>query len=100
LPRDLVNAFRATLEELREADLLVHVLDASNPDWPRQRQAVDAILHELELDAAPRIAVFNKVDAVPQHASPDGAALAVSAYTGQGLDQLRSTVAERTATPA
>jgi 50S ribosomal subunit-associated GTPase HflX len=54
----------------------------------------------LELDAAPRIAVFNKVDAVPQHASPDGAALAVSAYTGQGLDQLRSTVAERTATPA
>src|SRR5580704_15104553 len=37
LPKDLVNAFRATLEELREADLLVHVLDASNPDWPRQR---------------------------------------------------------------
>ncbi|MBV8639021.1 MAG: GTPase HflX [Candidatus Eremiobacteraeota bacterium] len=99
LPRDLVNAFRATLEELREADLLVHVLDASNPDWPRQREAVDAILHELQLDAAPRIVVFNKVDAVPHHAAPDGA-LGVSAATGQGLDVLRSVVAERTATPA
>ncbi len=100
LPRDLVNAFRATLEELREADLLVHVLDASNPDWPRQRDAVEAILHELELDAAPRIAVFNKIDAVPLHASPDGATLAVSAYNGQGLDLLRTALAERTATPA
>lgn len=100
LPRDLVNAFRATLEELREADLLVHVLDASNPDWPRQREAVDAILHELHLDGAPRIIVFNKIDAVPQHVSPDGAALAVSAYTGQGLDLLRTALAERTAAPA
>ncbi len=60
LPKDLVNAFRATLEELREADLLLHVLDASNPQWPRQRQAVEAILHDLELDAAPRLVVFNK----------------------------------------
>ena len=100
LPRDLVNAFRATLEELREADLLVHVLDASNPDWPRQREAVDAILHELHLDGAPRIVVFNKIDAVPQHVSPDGGAVAVSAYTGQGLDLLRTVLAERTAAPA
>ena len=60
--KDLVNAFRATLEELREADLLLHVLDASNPQWPRQRRAVEAILHELELDRTPRLLVFNKCD--------------------------------------
>jgi GTPase len=100
LPRDLVNAFRATLEELREADLLVHVLDASNPDWPRQREAVDAILHELELEAAPRVLVFNKVDAVPQHEAPETGALGVSAYSGQGLDRLRDAISERTAAPA
>ncbi len=99
LPRDLVNAFRATLEELREAELLVHVLDASNPDWARQQEAVDTILHELQLDAAPRIVVFNKIDAVPQRAAPNGA-LGVSATTGQGLDLLRAAVAERTATSA
>jgi GTP-binding protein HflX len=62
LPKDLVNAFRATLEELREADLLVHVLDASSHDWPRQRLAVEGLLHELELDRKPRLLVFNKCD--------------------------------------
>ena len=100
LPRDLVNAFRATLEELREADLLVHVLDASNPDWPRQREAVDGILHELELDSASRIVVFNKIDAVPQHDSPEADAIGVSAFTGQGLEVLREAIAERTVAPA
>jgi GTP-binding protein HflX len=87
LPKDLVAAFRATLEELREADLLVHVLDASNPDWPRQQAAVDAVLHELELDAVPRLLVFNKVDAAHGPLPPDG--LTVSARTGAGLDRLR-----------
>ena len=48
LPKELVNAFRATLEELEHADVLVHVLDASNSDWPRQRASVEAILHDLE----------------------------------------------------
>jgi GTP-binding protein HflX len=96
LPRDLVNAFRATLEELREADLLVHVLDASNPDWPRQRDAVEAILHDLQLDATPRVVVFNKTDAVPQHDTPQDGTLGVSARTGQGLDRLRALVSERT----
>ncbi len=96
LPKDLVNAFRATLEELREADILVHVLDASNPDWPRQRAAVDAILHELELDAAPRLLVFNKTDAVDGELPVETDALFVSAKTGRGLDRLRAAVAERT----
>jgi GTP-binding protein HflX len=97
LPQDLVNAFRATLEELRDADFLVHVIDASNPDWPRQRTAVDTILHELELDATPSITVFNKIDAAAQHGEPRPDALEVSARTSQGLDRLRETLAERTA---
>lgn len=111
LPKDLVNAFRATLEELREADLLVHVLDASNPDWPRQRVAVDKILRELELETAPRLVVFNKVDAVAvrephdaaedsEHrmcARPEAGRIQVSAKTGEGLAALRAAIAERTA---
>ena len=96
LPKDLVNAFRATLEELREADLLVHVMDASNPDWPRQRDAVDAILGELELDGTPRLLAFNKSDAVDGEQPNEPGALMVSAKTGLGLDRLRETIAERT----
>ncbi len=93
LPKDLVNAFRATLEELQEADLLVHVIDASNPDWPRQRAAVDALLHELELDRKPVLSVFNKCDR--ENASPAGGELCVSARTGEGLDALREAIRER-----
>ena len=63
LPKELVNAFRATLEELDAADLLVHVLDASNPDWPRQRQSVDTILAELNIDekTAPGVLVLASI---------------------------------------
>jgi GTP-binding protein HflX len=96
LPKDLINAFRATLEELNQADLLVHVVDASNPDWPRQMEAVDATLHDLHVDAKPRLIAFNKVDAV------DGApprlphALYVSAKSGAGVGDLRETLASLT----
>lgn len=95
LPKDLVNAFRATLEELREADLLVHVLDASNPDWPRQRAAVEAILHELDLDRTPKIVVFNKCDVAAEVPRLPGA-LCISAKTGNGLDDLRAMLAKVT----
>jgi len=96
LPKDLVNAFRATLEELREADLLIEVLDASNSDWPRQRVAVESLLQELELGAKPRIVAFNKCDALPAASLPEEpGALCVSARTGAGLPQLRSAVANR-----
>jgi len=104
LPKDLMNAFRATLEELRDADLLVHVLDASNPDWPRQRAAVDEILHQLELDGTPRLLVFNKVDqavvaagGAEGHRDGSDGPLLVSARTGEGLPALRAAIAERTA---
>jgi GTP-binding protein HflX len=96
LPKDLVNAFRATLEELRDADLLVHVLDASNPDWPRQQAAVDAILHELELDVTPRLLAFNKIDAVDGSVALPPGAYGTSARTGLGLPALRAAIAERT----
>jgi GTPase len=96
LPKELVAAFRATLEELEGAEVLVHVLDASNPDWPRQRASVEAILSELHVDAKPTILAFNKSDekaaGVPPR--PDGS-LAVSAKTGAGLDDLRAEIVRR-----
>ena len=55
LPHDLVTAFRATLEELADADLLLHVVDAADPDLERKLEAVDRLLDELELPAIPRL---------------------------------------------
>jgi GTP-binding protein HflX len=96
LPKELVAAFRATLEELEGADLLVHVLDASNPDWPRQRASVDEILSELELTGKPTILAFNKVDARLPDALPlPAGAFPISARTGEGLEALRAAISER-----
>ncbi|HEX3465482.1 MAG TPA: GTPase HflX [Candidatus Elarobacter sp.] len=97
LPQELVNAFRATLEELDAADLLLHVHDASNPDWPRQNESVETILRELKLDEKPVIDVFNKIDrldAAARAALPPDAA-EVSASTGTGIDRLREAIATR-----
>jgi GTP-binding protein HflX len=92
LPKDLVNAFRATLEELDQADALLHVVDAANPDWPRQMQAVDSTLHDLKLAHKPRMIVFNKCDAVA--AGPHEAGeLCVSARTGAGIPRLKEALA-------
>jgi GTPase len=95
LPKDLINAFRATLEELRDADLLLHVLDASDPQRERQRRAVETILHELELDRTPRLVVFNKCDLRARETPDEAGAIYVSARTGAGLDALRVALAER-----
>jgi GTP-binding protein HflX len=78
LPEELVAAFRATLEEMRDADLLVHVVDASDPDHHQHIAAVDHILGELELADKPRIVVWNKVDrleAIEAEHLPDGFAI-------------------------
>ncbi|MCS6915791.1 MAG: GTPase HflX [Myxococcales bacterium] len=64
LPADLVNAFRATLEELDEADLLLHLVDASDPACAAQKAAVERILAELGLADTPRLVVYNKIDAL------------------------------------
>jgi GTP-binding protein HflX len=97
LPKDLVNAFRATLEELNQADVLVHVVDASNPDWERQMQAVDATLHDLGLEGKPKTVVLNKIDAVSGERPRLRHALPVSAKTGAGLGELRGNLASLTA---
>jgi GTP-binding protein HflX len=95
LPEDLVNAFSATLEELREADLLLHVLDASNSQWLRQSRAVEGILRELQVDGTPRLTVFNKSDRLVREAADEAGALYVSALTGDGLSELRAALATR-----
>jgi len=64
LPRDLMEAFKATLEELQHADILVHVVDISSPRYEEQMEAVDKILAQLHLQLAPRVLVFNKADLV------------------------------------
>jgi GTP-binding protein HflX len=62
LPHHLVASFRATLEETREADLLLHVIDASSPSWEEQRIVVDQVLDELGVKDVPKVLVFNKID--------------------------------------
>lgn len=66
LPRSLMGAFKATLEELGDADLLLHLVDCSNPRLEEQMGQVEAILEELELSAKPRLMVFNKSDVLPE----------------------------------
>jgi GTP-binding protein HflX len=65
LPHHLVASFRATLEEVRDADLLVHVIDASHPQWEEQRHVVNGVLDELDIHDKPVLHAFNKIDRVP-----------------------------------
>jgi len=91
LPRDLVTAFRATLEELEEADLLLHVVDASDPRNEEQAQAVEDVLETLDVERTPRIVVYNKLDLVPETArtlAHRTGGVAVSATTREGFDEL------------
>src|SRR5436305_14829851 len=64
LPPDLIAAFRATLEEINDSDLLIHLIDAANPRWQQQLASVDRILGELDFARLPRLVVFNKADLV------------------------------------
>lgn len=66
LPKSLMGAFKATLEELKDADLLLHLVDCANPRFEEQIEQVDAILAELELSDKPRLLVFNKADLLPE----------------------------------
>ena len=68
LPHDLVEAFRATLEEVRRAELLLEVVDASDPNFLGQQAAVQTVLDELGAGTTPRITVFNKIDLLPSDA--------------------------------
>jgi GTPase len=98
LPDTLVNAFRATLEELQDADLLLHVVDASDPRRRQHMEAVEHVLAELELSGRPRVVVLNKSDRLERSSGArlggeDGEAtrldaVRTSAVTGLGLDAL------------
>ena len=105
LPHDLVEAFRSTLEESTEADLLVHVVDASDPDPVGQINAVRTVLNEIGAGSLPELIVFNKTDLVDDAAllplrtlAPD--ALFASARSGEGLAELRAAVEARLPRPA
>ena len=89
LPHHLVEAFKATLEELSFADLLLHVIDVSNPEWREQAGVVEKLISELGAEQTPRIDVFNKCDKCPAEILPHGEDIvSISAKTGQGLDEL------------
>jgi len=87
LPPDLKAAFRATLEELDAADLLIHVVDASSPRADEQLDAVEKLLAELDLDSVPRITVFNKIDRLPNPEAARNMALRHSGIAVCALDR-------------
>lgn len=89
LPHHLIEAFKATLEELTYADLLLHVIDASSPDWEQQYRVVEGLIRELGAEKTPRIDVYNKVDKCAESILPHGEnKVAVSALTGEGIEEL------------
>ena len=89
LPHHLVEAFKATLEELKYADLLLHVIDASNEEWRTQADVVEKLIRELGAEQTPRIDVFNKCDCLQADILPHGDRIvSISAKTGEGLDKL------------
>ncbi len=107
LPHGLVDAFQATLQEAIDADLLLHVVDASNADFPEQMAQVERVLQEIGAADIPQILVFNKLDALADERRPPELQdqyevaghllprLFVSARSGEGLDHLRHALATR-----
>ena len=101
LPHHLVEAFKATLEELTYADLLLHVIDTSNPEWREQAEVVEKLIVELGAEHTPRIDVFNKIDRCPGEILPHGEDIvSISAKSGQGLDLLLQKIGDRLDTGA
>lgn len=107
LPHGLVDAFQATLQEAIDADLLLHVVDASNADFPEQMAQVERVLQEIGAADIPQILVFNKLDALTEERRPSDLQdqyevaghllprLFVSARSGEGLDNLRRALSSR-----
>ncbi|MCI2058380.1 MAG: GTPase HflX [Oscillibacter sp.] len=89
LPHQLVEAFKATLEELSYADLLLHVIDVSNPEWQQQEEVVQSLIEELGAAHLPRIDVLNKCDLAGGDIMPRGEDIVcISAKTGEGVEEL------------
>ena len=96
LPHQLVEAFKATLEELEYADLLLHVIDVSNPQWQQQAAIVEDLIHELKADQIPCIRVYNKCDvAFSGERSHEEDAVSISAKTGEGIPALMEAIDRR-----
>ena len=96
LPHHLIEAFKATLEELKYADVLLHVIDVSNPEYELQTEVVRRLIDELGASSTPVIDVYNKADAcpVPSMIPRGDTAVAISAKTGEGTDVLTEKIAE------
>ncbi len=106
LPHTLVDAFRATLEETRDADLLLHVVDGADPEREIQLEAVDAVLAEIGADQVPQLVVFNKMDCWPdgqagleRNAYGTISRVWISAMTGAGLEFIRQALVELCQSP-
>jgi GTP-binding protein HflX len=100
LPHALVAAFRATLEETAEAELVLHVIDAASPERDRHMAAVSRVLEEVGATEVPRIEVFNKADLLSADErrrllDADRSSVLISAVTGEGCDELLETIASR-----
>ena len=96
LPHQLVDAFKATLEELTFADLLLHVIDANHPSWREQAEVVDKLIRELGAAETPRLEVFNKCDQFAGDILPHGEDIvSISAKTGAGLPDLLDAIGRR-----
>ena len=92
LPHQLVEAFKATLEELEYADLLLHVIDVSNPEWEEQARIVDDLIRELGADDIPCIRVYNKCDVAFGFQRKEEDAVTLSARTGEGVTDLLAAI--------
>ena len=92
LPHQLVEAFKATLEELEYADLLLHVIDVSNPEWEEQARIVDDLIRELGADDIPCIRVYNKCDVAFGFQRKEEDAVTLSARTGDGVTDLLAAI--------
>jgi GTP-binding protein HflX len=98
LPHHLVSSFRSTLGEITAADLVLHVVDRSHPQWDEQMRVADEVLDELGVERRRVVTVFNKCDriaACPTLSAQNGDGLHISALTGEGLDALRAEIARR-----
>ena len=95
LPHHLVEAFKATLEELEYADLILHVIDLSNPEWEEQARVVERIITDLGITETPVIEVYNKCDLAGEDVRPlKGESVCISALTGQGIPELLEKISE------
>ena len=92
LPHSLVTSFRATLEEVERAELLLHVRDAASPTLTEQREQVEAVLTELGVGNKPTLQVLNKVDLLPEGTPSEPGAIPVSGLTGEGVEGLLAAI--------